>query len=276
MKIIAAALLVLAGSLRALPAQEPPRPPGPGVDRPGHLPRLFLDDAVDCVTAPFHWDASDWNTLGLAALALGGAGLLLDRPLHDAALRNRRPSWDTAAKRIQMLGSNGALIIAGGLYLGGWAAGSPVVQATGTDALGASLVAGLILGPTLKFAAGRARPFQDRGPASFEPFRGWASFPSGHTTEAFALASVVSAHAPEPWVQAAAYGLASLVGAARIEQNAHWTSDVVAGALLGTFTGRAVVRWNEGRRETAQGGLEITVAPDLSLGGAGLQVRAVF
>ena len=49
-------------------------------------------------------------------------------------------------------------------------------------------------------------------------------------------------------VQNLAYGAAGLVGVARIEQNTHYASDVVAGAILGTVVGRAVVRRNNGTR----------------------------
>jgi len=67
------------------------------------------------------------------------------------------------------------------------------------------------------------------------------SFPSGHTTAAVAVATVVA----EEWhgvpgVAVAAYGLAGLVGVSRINDDAHWASDVVAGAVLGWACGHAV------------------------------------
>jgi membrane-associated phospholipid phosphatase len=47
-----------------------------------------------------------------------------------------------------------------------------------------------------------------------------------------------------------------VVGLARIEQNAHFASDVVAGAIIGTVVGRAVVAHHN---KTVQQGM--TVAP---------------
>ena len=40
------------------------------------------------------------------------------------------------------------------------------------------------------------------------------------------------------------YGGATLVGASRIYNNAHWASDVALGAAIGTFTGLKVVRYS--------------------------------
>ncbi|HJW72521.1 MAG TPA: phosphatase PAP2 family protein [Geothrix sp.] len=75
------------------------------------------------------------------------------------------------------------------------------------------------------------------------------------------VAEVSAEHDPEPWVQWFAFGLATLVGAARIERNAHFASDVVGGALIGTLRGRTTVRRNQERR----GGLsklEVSLEPD--------------
>lgn len=58
------------------------------------------------------------------------------------------------------------------------------------------------------------------------------SFPSGHTATAFAFAGVVGIEHEWYW-GASAYGLASVVGASRINDNEHYLHDVVFGATLG-------------------------------------------
>ncbi|MCO4753415.1 MAG: phosphatase PAP2 family protein [Bacteriovoracaceae bacterium] len=58
------------------------------------------------------------------------------------------------------------------------------------------------------------------------------SFPSGHTANAFAFAAVVGIEHGKKW-GIPAYTLASIVAASRMNDNAHYLHDVVAGATLG-------------------------------------------
>ena len=80
----------------------------------------------------------------------------------------------------------------------------------------------------------------------FKPFSNNQSFPSGHASQAFAVATAIAENYPVWWVQTLCYGGAGLVGYARIEQNAHYASDVVAGALLGWAVAHAVVHRHNG------------------------------
>jgi membrane-associated phospholipid phosphatase len=69
------------------------------------------------------------------------------------------------------------------------------------------------------------------------------SFPSGHASSAFALATVAERH--YGWkVGVPSYLAASAIGLSRIERNKHYLSDVLAGATLGIIAGRTVVRTN--------------------------------
>jgi membrane-associated phospholipid phosphatase len=65
------------------------------------------------------------------------------------------------------------------------------------------------------------------------------SFPSGHTTTAFAFASVVQEkHGYQYGIPA--YALATFVGFSRINDNKHYLFDVVAGGLVGTMYGLSI------------------------------------
>jgi len=59
------------------------------------------------------------------------------------------------------------------------------------------------------------------------------SFPSGHTTTAFALAGFVMLSFKQIWVQASAFILALIAGWSRVSVGAHWPEDIFAGAVLG-------------------------------------------
>src|SRR3989337_440518 len=115
-------------------------------------------------------------------------------------------------------------------------------KAVAMDAFAASLVSAGIITTSLKVITGRSRPEDDEGTYKFQPFGGHRSFPSGHTTQAFSLASVVAEHYDEWWIDTISYGIAGGVGLARVEQGAHFPSDVAAGALIGTIVGKAIVR----------------------------------
>lgn len=64
------------------------------------------------------------------------------------------------------------------------------------------------------------------------------SMPSGHTSTAFASATHLT-YAYGWWVGVPSFALATYTGLTRIADDAHWLSDVVAGATLGIFWARA-------------------------------------
>lgn len=86
---------------------------------------------------------------------------------------------------------------------------------------------------TLAFAIGRHRP---GGREDYLPFA--SSFPSGHASSAFATATSL-AYAYGPMVGVPSFFIATAISTARVSENTHWLSDVVAGATLGLFWARA-------------------------------------
>lgn len=63
-----------------------------------------------------------------------------------------------------------------------------------------------------------------------------SSFPSGHTSEAFAMATVLGEYKPK--YKLMAYGAATAIGWSRVETRAHFAQDVVAGGLLGYYVAK--------------------------------------
>ncbi len=104
----------------------------------------------------------------------------------------------------------------------------------------AAEVVGIGLAEGLKAATHRPRPYvvdpSLRTPAGKEPD---SSFPSGHTTVAFAGATVLAFDAPE--LAPYGYAFATLVGLSRIYEGVHYPTDVLAGAALGSLVAWGVV-----------------------------------
>jgi len=149
--------------------------------------------------------------------------------------------------------------VVGALFVGGRFAGGTRFRATTYDWLEAYLVtAGYT--ELVKEIAGRTRPNgQDD-----------ESFPSGHASNAFALAAVAERH--YGWkVGVAAYGVAAVVGLSRLKQNAHYLSDVLGGATLGYVVGRTVVRVNNNAGGSAK--TQVNVSPVLSRNARAVAVR---
>lgn len=108
-------------------------------------------------------------------------------------------------------------------------------------------LAGGLLGQIVKFLVGRTRPELWLGP--FHHARASASsFPSGHTVGAFALAGVLFFASPSRTLRIVALLLAAAVGLSRILAFRHWTSDVLASAILGLIAARIVTPVTRGER----------------------------
>ncbi len=200
------------------------------------------DGAVSVLTAPLHWDGTAWLEVGGATVAVVGTAALVDKPLRDAARRSHASVEERFANKFEDFGAGYSFGVLGAFYLDGLVVHNDRAKLVAEDGLTASIVSGGIT-DILKEAWGRARPEANKGTLDFFAYRGNASFPSGHATQAFAVASVIAAHyGDNPWIDVASYGVASLVAMARIDHDAHFASDVLAGAIIGTAVGRAVVR----------------------------------
>ena len=175
--------------------------------------------------------------------------------LTDSSLATNR-FLQNSANGFEVIAAPGAYIIGGGLYGIGRLAHKPNLADLGWHGLESVVLATGITG-VLKGTMGRARPFvtNDTNPADFRLVGGFGnadrqSFPSGHTTTAFAVASSVTSEirrlhpSAVKFVAPVMYGGATMVGLSRMYHNKHWASDVVLGAGIGTFSGLKVVRYS--------------------------------
>jgi len=97
-----------------------------------------------------------------------------------------------------------------------------------------STIVGSILTTTMKFSFDRTRPFVTY-PNDVTKYTkaGSKSFPSGHTSMAFATATSISLMYPKWYIIAPSFLWASSIGYSRMYLGVHYPSDVLAGALLG-------------------------------------------
>jgi membrane-associated phospholipid phosphatase len=229
--------------------------------------RLLVVDAGSVLSAPARWDGRDWTIFGASVAAVAGLSLA-DEHLRTEALAGDARLETNLANDFRYFGNYAAFGVLGGFYIGGFIGHDRKAQETALDGLIASILGGAVITGVLKEVVGRSRPSTHNGAYDFQPFSGNASFPSGETTEAFAAGSVIATQYPHLWVEVACYGTASLVGFARMREDGHFASDVLAGALIGTTVGRAVVHLN--RRLRAR----IAVSPLLSPATRGVTFRA--
>jgi membrane-associated phospholipid phosphatase len=252
--LLVTALMALRSS--GLGAEPVPSAPPDSIAASGRRPdnafsldtlRLFADDTGYVFTAPTRWDGDDWlAAAGTVGLAIGTTAF--DRSIRDSVQAHRSARLDRFSRGFEHMGADYSFVVLAGLEGYHFLADDRRSQAVFVDGLAASLIASGFIAPVLKYSVGRERPSDTGNPYRFRPFTNHNSFPSGHTTQAFAIATVLAAHYPAWWVEVLAYGSAGLVGYCRVEQNAHFTSDVVAGALIGWSVARAVVKHNDEAR----------------------------
>lgn len=230
--------------------------------RPPSFPKMVLLDMGHVLASPFHWRGREWLLVS-ASTATVAALSLADKSVSDAA-RERAPSFGFVGETLEGFGDGRSFLLLGGFYLVGAIGHDSKAKNVFFDGLSASLIASGMITPVLSTLIGRERPTSDQGAYSFHPFSGRA-LPSGHSTQAFAVASVIATSYDQLWVKVAVYGAAAVGSYARVRRGKHFPSDVVVGAVIGTAVGRSVVHFNRrlrsGEKEPESAGARLTLLP---------------
>lgn len=236
------------------------------------FPAVIAEDFKYEFTAPSRWDSQDWKNLGWAALTVAGVSVVADTAVRD--YMRQQPRGNSFLNTVENFGQTYAFGLMGGYYLAGVISGDEKTTQVSQDLITASMISATI-NQTLKTTISRYRPRDNQGTYNFQGFVGLnnnSSFPSGHATEAFTLASVfASSYEDEAWVGYTAYSVAGLVAVARMYNDAHWASDVTASAFIGTWVGKSVVEHNKSFRTN-----KVVMLPMLGPDFSGVQLVGNF
>jgi membrane-associated phospholipid phosphatase len=207
------------------------------------------------VSAPIRWDRSQWFKFG-GVLAAVSVSYQYDNRARAHFVTESNPSTASSDSH-ELDDALPAALIMGGTWLAARLGGNSDGRAE-ARAMIESAAFSVAASYVLKGIAGRERPYEEQGRDSWSS--GGDSFPSGHTAAAFAIGTVLAESGGDRyrWVRRVlGYGVAVGTAYSRVEHDAHWLSDTVAGAALGVATARFVMR--RGEERTRRG--EMTLLP---------------
>jgi membrane-associated phospholipid phosphatase len=243
LKALAADDSIAAKPLSSIPKDE--RTPSIVPDK-GYF-KSMLTDSRDIVISPYRWNKYQWIAIS-GGILLGGLLYTQDASIQKVVQKNQTVFLGNLAyygfspwgSGVYSLPAMGILYGVGAIVKNDKARYSAL---KGTEAF----AIGFITDQLLKQLTHRHRPYQDN-PANpylwdgpFEPISN-TSFASGHSTAAFAVATVIAtSYAKTIWVPIVCYTIAGFTAASRVYMNDHWFSDVFIGAALGFAIGRTVM-----------------------------------
>jgi membrane-associated phospholipid phosphatase len=229
---------------------------------------LLGTDMFQEVRSPLHASKKTWLIVGGFAAVEGIIYFVGDKPIQQSTnkLMNDNRGLQNVSQYVTDFGALYEIYTLAAFGAYGIIFKSDKVKTTTLLATQAYITAGA-MSEIVKYLTSRQRPNNNNGPTNpnnpnfnnpnnppenniflgpsiFNKSAGGfnSSFPSGHTTAAFSAATVFAyEYKNEILIPVIAYSAASLVGISRITQNAHWTTDVIAGAALGYITGKQVV-----------------------------------
>jgi membrane-associated phospholipid phosphatase len=209
--------------------------------------RTALEDTEQYFTAPLRWDAEDWSYFGVTLAAVASAHAF------DSDVRSHFATGANATLnggKDKNSGRDAAPAV--GLVLGTWVTAGYLGDPDGYSETWRLVEAGVFSTVTAEgfaLAGGRERPDGTTSPNQWR--KGGDSFPSAHTSAAFAIGMTFAESGNDDyrWIRRIlGYAVAGGTAYIRLKDNVHWLSDTVAGAALGIATARFVVNRENGPR----------------------------
>jgi membrane-associated phospholipid phosphatase len=259
-------LLVDAESLAQM-GSEGPTPESVAQAIPADEPRGGLvTDIKLYFTAPLRWDAADWAWFGGTLVAIGAAHHY-DSQVRSHFVKNLAQGQTINSDDVHDAIPTVAVLGATWAYAGLIDDNDGRHEAwTMFEAAGLSTVTAY----ALKYTIAREGPDETSDPNEWFK-HGGKSFPSEHATAAFAVGTVLAESGNDEfrWIRRVlGYGLGVFTSYERLKHDAHWLSDAVAGAALGSASANFSMHRNDRAHEDAH--LSVVPVP----GGAMLRYRA--
>jgi hypothetical protein len=216
-----------------------------------YSPAQFVHESVLFVKQPTKWKGRDWLKLGLVTATTLGV-MPFDERITNSSQGYQRYFYSVPVVAGRVYGEWYSIIgVAGAFGAYGLIAHDTASKKVSIELLQAGLYSELI-GTILKIAIGRTRPIITENAFAYHPFTvfdyNYHSMPSGHTTSAFALSTVMSRHAHTTFLKVLAYLPAGLTMFSRIYQHQHWLSDEILAGSIGFVVGNWVVDLHEGKK----------------------------
>jgi PAP2 superfamily protein len=260
--IVAAGLFLASTAVSAEPTSDALKTADPYTDPDNDSGRKhggLFTDIKDYYTAPLHWDLKDWGYFG------GAVGLVAAAHHYDSQVRTHfikegaRPIGGSTKDTQDYI----PIIAAVG---GTWLYANLVDSGPGhheawnmAEAAGLSATTSFVL----KFAGGRERPNRTDDPNRWG--KGGDSFPSIHTTMAFAVGTVLAESGNDDYRivrRFLGYGaIAGYTAFQRLKHNAHWLSDDVAGAAIGAATAHFILERDAEAHAAKESSSALSVTP---------------
>lgn len=203
----------------------------------GNDAEVFVKQGIDFYTIPFHLSGKKWLYTGIGAAAFG---IIMTQDknikIQFSTGEDKNSVWYYAKQygEIKYAALGSALIYGTGLF-----AQSDAIRVTGRMLLQSLFYAGSI-NLVLKTVFGRSRPYTTDNQYQFNWFEtddSMLSLPSGHSTVAFAVSTVLAERIGTWWARTIFYPIALMTALSRVHDNMHWMSDVVLGSALGFGAG---------------------------------------
>ncbi|MFH1619793.1 MAG: phosphatase PAP2 family protein [bacterium] len=198
-------------------------------------------DLKELPSKPVRWSGKQWLLAGGVLAATAGA-FSVDGDIRQHFRSHRNNFLGGMSEAVTHFGDyKYQLPLLSAFWIAGATTGNGLMSKIASDGAEASLLAAGMITPAIVYISGRALPSAGERAMLFRGFTpGRYSFPSGHTTEAFAMAAVLDVNLRKHfgyWHSPVVYSIAAAVAESRIYDHKHYLSDVILGAGIGWSVG---------------------------------------